>query len=242
MWRGRFKDRKGKWHEVQSCVWHRRNLANCDRRCATRALPLGNGSSVRPGRRYPGGVGDRLGQYGQREQTTNWFGCGFLGLVSITGLLSTSTSGHLQRTSVATTAQAHRGSCHDRAGMAKMSECRSPPAEKRAFKRSPPAEKRAFKGVTGSHQSCTSTGRMSSVRSLAAVQARPGAPPSVCSTSVGGGAAVRAHHDEAIGQQPSGRVTRCRNRLEHQLQGAVPPGPCLRQNAWWSSSSTSAGS
>lgn len=112
-----------------------------------------------------------------------------------------------------------------------MSECRSPPAEKRAFK-----------GVAGSHQSCTSTGRMSSVRSLEAVPARPGAPPSVCSTSRGRGAAVQAHHDEAIGQQPSGRFTRCRNRLEDQLLGAVLPGPCLRQNAWWSSSSTSAGS
>ena len=79
-------------------------------RSTLRPMNGAGGSRSRPGRRYPGGVGDRLGQYGQREQTTTWFGGGFLGLVSITGLLSTSTSGHLQRTSVAKTAQAHRGS------------------------------------------------------------------------------------------------------------------------------------
>ena len=150
---------EGEWHEVQSCVRHRRNLANWrpamrhpgattrerfvrasgvvspavftprnrrrqDRRgtpsrsnprsrqsrSTLRPMNGAGGSRSRPGRRYPGGVGDRLGQYGQREQTTTWFGGGFLGLVSITGLLSTSTSGHLQRTSVAKTAQAHRGS------------------------------------------------------------------------------------------------------------------------------------
>jgi len=45
--------------------------------------------------------GTRLEQYRRREQMTTWFGGGFLGLVSIAGLLSTSASGYLQRTLVA---------------------------------------------------------------------------------------------------------------------------------------------